>query len=124
MMLEFDCGGIPVCQPGTKRLIGFLTDRDIVIRSLARGMDPMQMTAQDVMTTDLHTVRPSDSVDTCIQTMQKYKVRRVPVTNDQGEIVGIVSQADLVRRAAMEQPELAEEVEEMLELVSEPKAAI
>lgn len=124
MMADCDCGGIPICDPQPRRLVGFVTDRDIVVRTLARGLNPMQMSAQDAMTTDLHTIGPNADLEECIRTMQRHKVRRVPVTNDQGQIVGIVSQADLARRATAMQPEMAEEVEETLEEISAPKMAI
>ncbi len=124
MMIDCDCGGIPVCERGTNRLVGFVTDRDIVCRILAKGMNPLEYTARDVMTTDLHTIRPTASVDDVIHTMERFKVRRVPVTNERGEILGIVAQADLVRRAMPKQPEMTEEFEEALEEISEPKSAV
>lgn len=124
LMVDYDCGGIPICQSGTRRLVGFVTDRDIVCRTLAKGLDPLEMVAQDAMTPQVHAVRHDASVDDCIQLMERFKIRRVPVTNQQGELVGIVSQADLVRRAVPKQPEIAEELEEALGEISEPKMAV
>jgi CBS domain-containing protein len=124
MMVDCDCGGIPICESGTDRLIGFVTDRDIVCRVLAKGFNPLQMTAQDAMSTDIKTARPEASVDDIVRLMERYKVRRIPVTDDQGRLVGIVAQADLARRAVRMQPEMMEEFEEVLESVSEPKIAM
>lgn len=124
MMADCDCGGIPVCEPGTRRLVGFVTDRDIVLRTLAKGLDPLEMIASDAMSTNIHTVRPESDIDECVRTMENYKVRRVPVTDEQGQVVGIVSQADLIRRAIAMQPEIIEEFEEALEGISEPRSSI
>lgn len=123
MMVDYDCGGIPVCATGSRKLVGFLTDRDIVCRILAKGMNPLEKTAQDAMTSEIHTVFPETQVDDLIQRMEQYKVRRMPVIDSQGNIVGIIAQADLVRRAVSQQPELLEEVEEALEVISEPTRA-
>lgn len=125
MMVDCDCGGIPICQPGTKQVVGFITDRDIVCRLLAKGIIALQKTAQDAMTTDVHTIQQNASIDDCIRdVMEQYKVRRVPVVNEQGELVGIVSQADLLVRAVPQQPDLKEEVDEALEEICEAKMSL
>jgi CBS domain-containing protein len=82
MMVDCDCGGIPVCQ--NDKLVGFVTDRDIVCRVIASGQNPLQKTAQDAMTSDLHTLQPDMNVDECIKMMQKFHVRRAPVVDQQG----------------------------------------
>lgn len=124
MMVDNDCGGIPVCKAGTNMLVGFLTDRDIVCRILAKGINPLDYTARDAMTTDLHTILPNASVDDCVQLMERFKVRRVPVMDEEGNLIGIVAQADIARFALKEEPDLAEDFEEALEEISQPKMAI
>lgn len=124
MMVDCDCGGIPVCQTGSTRLMGFVTDRDIVCRLLAEGINPLERTVRDAMTTDMHTIRPDASVDECVQLMERYKIRRVPVTDEQGNILGIVAQADIARRAIPEQPQIADVFEDALEEISQPKFAM
>jgi len=125
MMVDCDCGGIPICQPGTRQLAGFITDRDIVCRLLAKGIIALEKTAQDAMTTDVHTIQATASVDQCIcDVMEKFKVRRVPVTDEQGNLIGIVSQADLITRALPQQPEIREELDEALEEICEAKMAL
>lgn len=124
LMVECDCGGIPVCDPGSKHLVGFITDRDIVCRTLAKGLDPLEMMALDAMTPEVHTISPDSSVDQAIRMMQDFKVRRLPVTDEQGKLVGIVSQADLALKAVPEEPDLAEEFEVALEEISIPKASV
>ena len=123
MMVDNDCGGVPVCEPTTKRLVGFVTDRDIVCRTLARGINSLDKTAQDVMTTNLHTIGPDSSVEDCLQMMERFQVRRMPVIEGDYRIIGIVSQADLARHA-VDHTELREELEEALEQISEPRIAI
>ncbi|MEN6371289.1 MAG: CBS domain-containing protein [Armatimonadota bacterium] len=124
MMVDNDCGGIPVCKSGTNMLVGLLTDRDIVCRILAKGLNPLDYTAQDAMTTDLHTILPTASLDDCVQLMERFKVRRVPVTDEEGYIIGIVAQADFARFALQEQPDLAGDFEDALEEISQPKMSM
>jgi CBS domain-containing protein len=123
MMIDCDCVGVPVCDTQGNKLVGFVTDRDIVCRILAQGVNPIQKTAQDAMSTDLHTIRPDASVEDCIQMMERYQVRRILVTDNNNQILGIVAQADLARQAE-QHPELKDEVEDVIEQVSEPKVLV
>jgi CBS domain-containing protein len=91
-MLTHDCGGIPICD-GTK-LIGFVTDRDIVCRGFMKEKDPAELVARDVMTRKVATVDENDSIQRAITIMIEQKVRRLPVVKD-GALVGMLSQADL-----------------------------
>lgn len=123
MMVEFDCGSIPVCDNDNK-VVGIVTDRDIVCRTLAKGLDPLEMIARDAMTPDPYTIQPDASIDSCIRTMGLYMVRRLPVTDSRGRLRGMVSQADIARRAVATQPEITEEFEEALEEISQPRASV
>ncbi len=93
MMAERDCGEIPVCQDG--RVVGVVTDRDIVVRTLAKGKDPVGMQAANIMTPEVFTIRTSDNVNRAIELMEAHQVRRLPVVDDEGKLVGILAQADL-----------------------------
>jgi CBS domain-containing protein len=124
MMVEYDCGAIPVCDTRTEKVVGILTDRDIVVRTVAKGLDPLEMLALDAMTNNPHTLKPNASVDDCIRMMEEYKIRRVPVTDEQEKLLGMVSQADIVRRVIANQPQMTEEFEEALEEISEPKMSV
>jgi CBS domain-containing protein len=93
LMLERDCGEIPVCD-GT-RLVGVITDRDIALRAFAAHKNPLETLVRDVMTTHLITVDPDTELDAVVGLLEKHQLRRLPVVTD-GRIVGIVSQADLV----------------------------
>lgn len=98
MMMENDCGEIPVTdERGHPR--GVVTDRDICMRIVAKGKDPMRTRVSECMTTPVTTVTPQMSVEQCCKIMEKKRVRRVPVVNEEGKCCGIISQADLAKTA-------------------------
>jgi CBS domain-containing protein len=97
LMSENDCGEIPVCE-GT-RIVGVITDRDIACRAVAAGMTPVAISVADVMTRPVYTVEEDDTIDTALDLMQTKQVRRMPVVDDMGELVGMVSVSDLAVRA-------------------------
>jgi CBS domain-containing protein len=99
LMVECYCGEIPVVERnGAQRPVGVVTDRDIVTRALARGQNPLSMTAADVMTSPAVTAKETDDVDTIKHLMETRQIRRVPIVSGSGEITGIVSLADIARR--------------------------
>jgi CBS domain-containing protein len=101
MMVEIDCGAIPVVNNLTERRpLGIITDRDIVTRSIARGRDPMELVVGECMTTPVITVDEDMSVHRLVQLLELGQIRRVLVTNTGGTIVGIVSLADIARNAS------------------------
>ncbi|MBX5494819.1 MAG: CBS domain-containing protein [Bryobacteraceae bacterium] len=112
LMAECDCGAIPVVESKTnRRPIGVITDRDIVIRTIAEGKDPMDCTARDCMTEDVISVRPEATVDQVIEKMENNQVRRVLVVDRNGKCQGIISQGDIARYAPKrEAGELVREV--------------
>ena len=97
MMVECDCGAVPVVDPVTRKAVGIVTDRDIVCRAVAAGQDPVRVRAEDVMTMPITAVSPTDSVEACVAAMERAQVRRMPVLDDQGRLCGIISQADIAR---------------------------
>lgn len=96
LMLEHDCGEIPVCE--NDRLVGVITDRDITLRAVAAGKAPMSLAASEVMTRDVYSVYDSDKLETAFAIMSEKLVRRLPVIDANGAIIGILSQADLVAK--------------------------
>jgi len=100
VMAQEDVGPVPVVEGG--RVVGILTDRDIVVRAVAEGRDPQSTTVQDVVSTDLATVQPDSSLDEALQLMAQRQVRRLPVVEGE-KLVGIVAQADVARAADEEQ---------------------
>jgi CBS domain-containing protein len=100
MLRDHDCGALPVLETnGDYKLVGIITDRDMVVRGLADGSDPLHLTAGDCMSMVLATVTPETSVEDCGKRMEEHHVRRVPVVDDKGECCGIVALADLARHA-------------------------
>jgi CBS domain-containing protein len=117
LMLEQDCGCIPVVEKDTMRLTGVVTDRDIACRGVAQGGGP-DTQVKDVMTTDPRCCHPEDDVAAVEQIMMQAKVRRVPVVDAQGDCVGMIAQADL----ALNETEVSEsEVGRVVERISEPE---
>ena len=104
MMVDNDCGCIPIVDgEGTKRPTGMLTDRDITIRTVAEGKNPLDLTAGDVMTGDVITVTPEMSVEECGNVMETKQIRRVAVVDKNGACVGMVAQADIAVKGSERQ---------------------
>ena len=97
VMAECNIGMLPVVESQqTKRLIGVVTDRDIVCRIDANGKNCATATVQDAMTTGkLWTVKPTDDVNNVIKEMEEGQIRRIPVVDDGGNLVGIIATADI-----------------------------
>ena len=100
LMQREDTGVLPVVEnEGSRRLVGVVTDRDIAIRVVGEGRNG-DTRVSDVMSGDrLATASPNDSVDRVMEAMGEEQVRRIPIVDERGELVGIVSQADVVRKA-------------------------
>lgn len=99
MMVDCNCGAIPVVDDDDHP-IGILTDRDIVVRTIAQEEDPFAKTAGDVMTADrVITVTTDTSVDAAASLLEDNQIRRLIVCDDDDRVVGMVAQADLARRS-------------------------
>jgi CBS domain-containing protein len=94
LMVEADCGEIPVVD-ASNRLIGVVTDRDIVCRIVAKGKNPSSCSAQDAMTQPVVAVLADTTLDEIVAVMEENQIRRVPVVDAAGCCCGIVSQADV-----------------------------
>ncbi|MDQ3474093.1 MAG: CBS domain-containing protein [Acidobacteriota bacterium] len=118
MMVDHDCGEIPIVESkGTKQPIGVITDRDIVVRSVAKGNNPLDLTAGDCMTKPCVTVTPEMSIEECGNILETNKIRRVPVVDQSGDICGIIAVADIALRAG------GNVTTEVVKEVSEPGAS-
>jgi CBS domain-containing protein len=134
MMRDEDTGVIPVVEPGDEplniqnagdgssrrmgnrmysngRLVGLITDRDIVVRAIADGRS-VATRAEEIMTGDIHTARPNDRVIDVIRKMGDKQVRRIPVVDDNDNLVGIISMADVALETENDR-ELADALEEI-----------
>jgi CBS domain-containing protein len=97
LMEADDVGAIPVVEGD--RLVGIVTDRDIVVRAVAKGKDLSGMPAAEVSSRELITVNPDDDLSDALKLMAQYQVRRVAVTGEDERLVGVVSQADVAAHA-------------------------
>ena len=95
IMKQEDAGVVPVTENG--RLTGMITDRDIAVRVVAERKDPQSTTVREVASTDLVTVDPQQDLDEALRLMTQHQVRRLPVVEEDGRLVGIVAQADVAR---------------------------
>ena len=101
LMVEHDCGQIPVVESsGSRRPVGVVTDRDIAVRVVAEGQDPARARARDCMSSPVFTVTPETEVQRACQVMEQNKIRRAPVVDERGEICGMISQADIATFAS------------------------
>lgn len=113
MMERSDCGAIPVIEEGEKRkAVGVITDRDIAIRAIAKGKGP-DTTVRECMSSPLAVIGADSSVEECCDIMERSKVRRLMVVDSDGELCGIISQADIARH--LSQSQTAEVVQEISE---------
>ena len=95
LLTRHNLGMLPVCgQDG--RLVGVVTDRDIVTRCLAAGQDPSRVPVEDIMTRELETLSPQEEGEAALARMAGCQVRRLPVV-EEGKVVGVLSLADLAR---------------------------
>jgi len=99
MMRDENVGAIPVVgNLNSKRVIGIVTDRDLVLHVLAEGRNGLDVTIEQVMTPHPVTCRQYDDLHNALNTMSEHQVRRIPVVNEYHEIVGIIAQADIAVR--------------------------
>jgi len=94
LMVECDCGEIPVAD-AANRLVGVVTDRDIVCRVVAKGKNPAAVTAEEAMSQPVIAVAPDTTLDEVVAVMEENQIRRVPVVDLQGCCCGIIAQADV-----------------------------
>jgi len=115
-MKKEDVGAIPVIDSQqSKKLVGIVTDRDLTLGVLAEGLDARNVKLEAVMTRVPFTCREGDELNEAMEVMAEHQVRRIPVVNDNGQIVGIIAQADIATR--IDKPKKTAAV---IEEISEP----
>jgi CBS domain-containing protein len=119
MMTECDCGAIPIVSDLQGRLpLGIVTDRDIVVRTIAAGLNALALTARDCMTTPVAAVPEDAAVSDCLALVEQRQIRRLLVTDKLGGVVGIIAQADLA--ASMPKRKTGELVQEVSKPIDGP----
>jgi CBS domain-containing protein len=98
LMRDEDAGLVPVCEG--QKLVGTVTDRDIAIRVVAEGKSPESITVGEIASRELVTIGPQQELDEALRLMARHQVRRLPVVEEDGKLVGIVAQADIARNAS------------------------
>ncbi len=100
LMIDNDCGCIPVVDgKDTKKPLGMITDRDIVVRTVAAGKNPLDLTAGDAMSKSPIVAKHDSTVEECCNLMEQNKIRRIAVVDADGKCCGMVAQADIAMNA-------------------------
>ncbi len=100
MMVESDCGEIPVVRSKEKaELLGVITDRDICCRAVATGKSPAQTSVSDIMSSPAVTVSPDTDIVECYRLFEEREIKRLPVVDQRGHCVGIISLSDVAEKA-------------------------
>lgn len=115
IMRTEDVGSVPVCESRqSRKLVGIVTDRDLALHVVAEGLDANRTPVEEVMTRQPVTCSPDDDLEKALDAMQLHRVRRIPVVDGNGLLVGIIAQADVATR--VKEPEkTAKTVEEISE---------
>jgi CBS domain-containing protein len=117
LMAAEDVGSLPILEGDT--LAGVVTDRDIVVRAVAKRKDPQGMPVREVATRDLVTVRPDEDLSDALKLMAANQVRRLPVVDEDNRLVGVLAQADVA--LAAKEKAVGEMVEEISQTPTGPR---
>lgn len=113
LMTTEDVGSLPVVENfQTRRLVGIITDRDLTVQVVAEGRDSKGTLVEEVMTKEPAACHAEDDLEQALDAMATYQVRRIPVVDANGQIIGIITQADIATRIEAPQ-KTAEVVEEI-----------
>ena len=117
LMKTEDVGSLPIVESRTTlRLVGIITDRDIVVKTVAEGRPAQTASVRDAMTQNPVTVREDDDVNRALSAMADRKVRRIPVVDADGRLCGIIAQADIATRLHQDKT-----TGDLVEAISEPQ---
>ena len=109
LMQRDNFGSIPVIEDEqTQKLVGIVTDRDLALRIIAKGLDAKSTKVESVMTRQVVTCRAEDDLQKALDAMAKHQLRRIPIVDNDNRIVGIIAQADVATR--VNQPEKTAEM--------------
>ncbi|MBI5051414.1 CBS domain-containing protein [Candidatus Micrarchaeota archaeon] len=98
LMKKHNIGSVIVVEKdATNRAKGIITERDIVLKIIAGGKNPYETEVDKVMSTPLRVVKPKTSIEDAARAMKKNRVKRLPVVNDKNELIGVISEGDMMR---------------------------
>ena len=118
IMKEHNIGSVPVVLDSqSRRLVGIITDRDLCCSIVAGGLDPKSTPIEKLISLEVVACREGENVDSCERLMQQHQIRRIPVVDGEGRLMGIVAQADL---ALKDKPE---KVSKTVAEISKPKSS-
>jgi CBS domain-containing protein len=101
LMTEYNVGSIPIVDSSDcKKIVGLITDRDIITRTVAKGKNPLEFKAREIMSTSVVTAKEDDDVRDVTRLMEDRMIRRVPVVDDDGCVRGMVAQADIALKTS------------------------
>jgi CBS-domain-containing membrane protein len=128
LMWENDCGCVPVTDDSGHPL-AMLTDRDVCMAALTQGRTLAEIRVKSAMSGSLHAVGPRDPLARAEHMMQEFQVRRLPVADADGHLVGLLSMNDIAREAARERPQrqravTSDDVTMMLASVCRPRVCL
>lgn len=115
LMKQENVGVVPVVEGTDRRLVGMITDRDVVVNLVANGRDVNSAKVADAMSSRLVTCKPEDPIEDALDRMAENQVRRIPVVDASGGILGIISQADIAVRL-----DKSKRTGELVEEISKP----
>jgi CBS domain-containing protein len=123
IMWDHDCGWIPVVDDGG-RVLGVVTDRDVCMAAYTRGRPLADIAVEGTMSTNVFSTHGDDPLENALALMRNYRVRRLPVVDDGGRVIGLLSLSDLSRRAAAKDSAVQPiEVIATLAAICEPRSA-
>jgi CBS domain-containing protein len=121
IMRDEHAGIVPVIDnEQSRKVTGVVTDRDLCMNVVAEGRDPRTVLVAQCMTTTVVTCAPNDSVEKATELMRENQIRRIPVVNGQGELLGIVALADVVERAEIKTTQTHETLKKVSAPTDEP----
>jgi CBS domain-containing protein len=127
IMWDGDCGFVPVVESHARpRLVGVITDRDVCMAAYTRGASLKDLCAADAMTADFAVCGPADALSHAVLRMAEARVRRLPVADEAGQLIGVISISDIAREAARQRRRRSKreitqaEVGSLLAAISEP----
>jgi signal-transduction protein with cAMP-binding, CBS, and nucleotidyltransferase domain len=119
VLCDNNIGSVPVVEDQqSRKLLGMITDRDLCCQVMAEGLDPKNTTIENYFTSDPVSCRDGDNLAKCEEAMQQHQIRRIPIVDGEGCVIGVVAQADL---ALKEKPE---KVSKTVAEISKPESKV